>query len=206
MSEVESILVDKQLYIKLKKMADANECSVNEEIGKAFTAIYDDLDESCLEEIDIMPRKDTVYLLLPENLYNLLQEEAESNETDIEKELNLFFDEYLSSSEEDEPNSYEEEDDSEEIEEDGGSEGEGDEDLEIDKEYIEDNSDEESEEIEEEGGSEGDEESEEENSEKRSSETNKSKGLFDIISDAVEDFVQELISDEKEPEKKKKKN
>ena len=102
MSETQSILINKKTYIKLKKLSDMNECSVNEEIGKAITNSYDDIDESLLEEIDVIPRKDKVFVVLPEDLYSLFEED------DISNGLSLFLDDHVSSSLEDEEESEDE--------------------------------------------------------------------------------------------------
>lgn len=99
-NELQSILIDKKIYIELKKLADTNECSINEEIGKAFSSAYEDMDDDTIEKIDVMPRKDMVYVLLPKDLYDSFQEEADKNSTEIEEELNLFFEEHLAASNE----------------------------------------------------------------------------------------------------------
>lgn len=171
--EAQSIVIDKETYINLKKLADANECSINEEIGKAFSTAYEDMDEETLEKIDVMPRKDMVYVLLPKDLYDSFQEEADKNSTEIEEELKVFFEEHLAASGE------EFEEDSEEAEE----------------EYEEEET--------EEADNDSNEEDLEEDEEKPRSKKTESKGLFGMLTDAVGDFVEDLISGEEDHTKKK---
>lgn len=116
MSEEQSIEINKKTYAKLKKLADINECSVNEEIGNAFTATYEDLDDSVFDEIAIIEKRDSVLLILPTDLYDSFQEEAENNSTEIEEELNLFFEEHLVSSAEGYEDDSEDDEDADESE------------------------------------------------------------------------------------------
>lgn len=184
MSETQSVLLEKKTYIKLKRLADENECSVNEEIGKAISEYYD-IDEESLEEIDVIPRKDKVFVVLPEDIYSALEEEAETNSTDVSDELLAIFEGYLE-----------------------GSEGEEDEDSEDEDEETEDEEEDEDSEDEEETEDE-EEEDEEENPKKKIKKKVKKeeeKGFFDSITESigetVGDFVEEMISGKK-PKKKK---
>lgn len=176
--EAQSIVIDKEVYIKLKKLADANECSINEEIGKAFSAAYEDMDDATLEKIDVMPRKDTVYVLLPKDLYDSFQEEADKNSTEIEEELKVFFEEHLAAS--GKGSEEESEEGSEEEETEAGSENE---------------------ESTEEDASEDEEESDDEKSRAKKPEN---KGLFGMITESVGEFVEDLIGGAKKDHKKKK--
>lgn len=99
------IILDNKTYKKLKGFCEENEKSINEEIGNAFTAYYDDASDEDFEQIKVNVKDKKVYITLSEILYGILEEESENNSTEISEELILLIEEYLS----DQDDTYEEE-------------------------------------------------------------------------------------------------
>lgn len=98
--EIEELVLDKKIYRKLKEYCEENETSVTDEIGSVFSYYYEDLEDEDLEEIDLEVQNGKIIVTLSENLYALLEEEAENNSTDVSEELGVLIKEYLSDDEE----------------------------------------------------------------------------------------------------------
>lgn len=107
--ESQEILLSKETYKNLKECAEESETSVNEEIGNAFTNSYDDIEDEDLDEIDVVKESGKIYVTLPENLYLLIEEEANNNSTEVADELDLLINGYLFEDDEEEEESEDEE-------------------------------------------------------------------------------------------------
>lgn len=111
-SESEPILLDKETHEILKELAEENDTTVIEEICNAFSYSYDDISDDDLEEVDVIKEKSKLYVVLPNSLYALLEEEATENESEVSDVLDLVLNEYLT--EDDESEDEEDEDEEEE--------------------------------------------------------------------------------------------
>ncbi len=123
-SETFKVEIDKRTYKKLKDFAEENETTAAEEIGNAFTSYYEDVTDDDLDLIEIISKKDKIEIVLSENLYAILEEEADNNSTDPSEELILLIEEYLDDEEGEETEYGEDDEEPFEsfIEEEGGDE------------------------------------------------------------------------------------
>lgn len=95
MSDIKKIPLETNTLYKLKKLADHNDRSLNEEFVSALSEYDTKIDSEILEQVEIIPKKAKAFLLLPEELYNMIEERASDDSAGVSDEIDIFLQEYL---------------------------------------------------------------------------------------------------------------